>query len=186
MALHKRNVSKKIILSGLVINMILSIILLTSNLPILQDIVWTVRLLLALQVTILVTQIIASLRWFHSIQQMKNLRKDVLPRGYRIEQYLGQQWQQSNHSEHEIFTPTMAEPPMMELDEKTRKIIRAIQKWDNRKRYFNTMTLDEFLGREFGLVGGKPVMPTSSFYNYREKYYKFLKKDEKEKNSSDS
>jgi len=175
-------------ISTLIVNIIAAATLLADGVTTIQQIIWLVSFLLILQT---IFQILLRIgkhgrRFLMKDRSEYPTRDGSSPYGYRIEQYLGQRWQRIDNSENEIFVPLLEESPMMELDEKTRKIIRAIQKWDNRKRYFNTMTLEEHLGREFGFIGGKPVMPTSSFYNYREKYYKFLNKDENGQDSNES
>jgi hypothetical protein len=181
----RKNIFVKILaISILTISILVGAKLLADELTIKPEINWTVPLLITLQIVLLVITTIANLSRFLSKDRLKNTSSaENHTRGYRFERYLLQQWQRSEGGEAEMFVPIQDEDTIMELDERTRKIIRAIQKWDGRKRYFNTMTLDEFLGSYFGFVGGKPAMPQSTFYNYREKYYKFLNKDETNQDS---
>jgi len=165
--------------SILIISFIIAVKLLTDKMVINQEIIWIVRFLMILQIASLMIYSISNLGRFLSKNRLKNTSNDKThPRGYRIERYLLQRWQPSDDGELQIFLPIMDEQPDTEFDEKTQKIIRTIQKWDGRKRYFNTMTLDEFLGIEFGLVGGKPAIPRATFYSWRTKYHKFLQKGE--------
>ena len=161
--------------------------LLADKMTIKQEIIWFVQFLIILQIVSLLIYGLSNFGRFLSNYRLKNSSEDEAhPRAYRIEQYLLQQWQPTDDGDSQIFLPIMNEQPYLEHDEKTRKIIRAIQKWDDRNRYFNTMTLDEFLGREFGLVGGKPSLPRSTFYSWRTKYHQSIQKGDHNQDSSES
>jgi len=57
--------------------------------------------------------------------------------------------------------------------------IRVVQAWENRDLHRNTMTLSEYLIEQFGMYAdGSPMMSENSYYEWRKKVLKELRKYE--------
>ena len=64
-------------------------------------------------------------------------------------------------------------PPTHSID----RWIRVVLAWEKRDTFRNPMTLAEFLSQEFGMYAdGSPCMSENSFYEYRKKVFKELRK----------
>ena len=57
--------------------------------------------------------------------------------------------------------------------------IRVVHAWENRDLQQNTMTLSEYLAEQFGIYAdGSPMMSENSYYEWRKKVRRELKKRE--------
>jgi hypothetical protein len=75
-------------------------------------------------------------------------------------------------------TPRRGRHPTYSLD----RWMRVVQAWENRDPLRNTLTLSEFLGEEFGIYAdGSPQMSENSYYDWRKKVFKELRKLEARK-----
>jgi hypothetical protein len=60
--------------------------------------------------------------------------------------------------------------------------MRVVQAWENRDLQRNTMTLSEYLAEQFGTYAdGSPQMSENSYYEWRKKVFKELRKPESRK-----
>jgi hypothetical protein len=74
--------------------------------------------------------------------------------------------------------PRRGRHPTYSLD----RWMRVVQAWENRDPLRNTLTLSEFLGEEFGTYAdGSPQMSENSYYDWRKKVFKELRKLEARK-----
>jgi hypothetical protein len=71
--------------------------------------------------------------------------------------------------------PRRGRRPTYSLD----RWMRVVQAWENRNTDYNTMTLSEFLAEEFGIYAdGSPRMSENSYYDWRKKVFRELRKQE--------
>ena len=60
--------------------------------------------------------------------------------------------------------------------------MRVVQAWENRDTQRNTMTLSEYLAEQFGTYAdGSPQMSENSYYEWRKRVFKELRKQESRK-----
>jgi hypothetical protein len=60
--------------------------------------------------------------------------------------------------------------------------MRVVQAWESRDIQRNTMTLSEYLAEQFGIYAdGSPQMSENSYYEWRKKVFKELRKQEARK-----
>jgi hypothetical protein len=65
-------------------------------------------------------------------------------------------------------SPKRGRPPTFPIERWT-KVVSA---WENRNRWQNTMTLQQFLAEEFGInADGSPLMSVNTYYDWRKKVH---------------
>ena len=71
--------------------------------------------------------------------------------------------------------PRRGRTPMHTID----RWMKVVAAWENRDPLYNTMTLQEFLGEQFGTYAdGSPCMSESSYYEWRKKVFEEWRKRE--------
>lgn len=74
--------------------------------------------------------------------------------------------------------PRRGRRPTYSLD----RWMRVVQVWENRDTQRNTMTLSEYLAEQFGTYAdGSPQMSENSYYEWRKKVFRELRKQESRK-----
>jgi hypothetical protein len=72
-------------------------------------------------------------------------------------------------------SPKRGRPPTFPIERWT-KVVSA---WENRDRWQNTMTLQQFLAEEFGVnADGSPLMSANTYYDWRKKVHEEQRRQE--------